>query len=1014
MPLHHRPRRWSGLTLVAVLLLAATALHTVKHALDHNSGDMLWSLIGIALAGLVMALALLRESLSTDRARADAEAAEARAVEAHRRLTEAIEAIDEGFALFDADDRLVQCNARYREICAPFGPVEPGVRFEDLIRRGVALGHFPESGSAHDSDAADRWIAARLDHHRNPGGPMFQPMGDGRWFKIDERRTSDGGYVGLRTDITQLKRREEELALKSDLLEATLAAMTQGLVVWSADGRFLACNKRLLAILELPQSLMRPGLTLPEWARYLAERGEFGAGDPDELTAQRLALMEPDASNRSERVRPNGRVLEITAGRMRDRSVLMTYTDITEHRRAEAQLRLAKEEAERASRAKSGFLRTMSHEIRTPMNGVLGMLGLLLDGPPDGSLGEEQRRYAQTARESAEALLALLNDLLDISKMEAGKLTLDPASFTLVDLVESVVELQAARAHAKGIELACCVPAGLPERLRGDAGRLRQVLLNLVGNAVKFTDRGGATVTVSLAEKAEPGNAAWLRFEVADSGIGIPDGARGDLFTEFAEIHPGPARRDGGSGLGLAISKRLVDMMGGAIGCEPEAGGGSRFWFTLPLLVEDTAEGAATGTAGPLAGALAGALAGRRILLLEPNPLTRRALARQIHSWGAEVHAPQDGAADALADALAGAESGGIDVALVSDAADPAQREALARLRAAGPLRIVRMASPQQGARPGPDADAVVAKPVRQARLLEALGAAPRKTPGAAAEPPADTFSGDGAGDGDGRRILLVEDSPTNQMVAALVLRGAGYRVDVAGNGIEAIEAVTAAPYDLILMDISMPEMDGLMATQILRGMPPPAGTVPIVAMTADAMDSDRDRCLAAGMNDHVAKPVDRARLLGTVARWLAHGAAPVEEAPAQAAPTQHAPPPAPDLEALDGEVLNQLMRDLNPDILADVIREFVEETLARAERIAGTWDDLGVLAREAHTLKSTASTFGARALSAAARALEAACRNHAAGEVESLCRDIPRLTREAVEAYRVRGYLTPSGEVTP
>ncbi|MCW2238307.1 PAS-domain containing protein [Azospirillum canadense] len=1000
MPLHRRPRRWSGLTLVAVLLLLATALHTVKHALDHNSGDMLWSLIGIALAGLVMSLALLREGLSTDRARAEAEAAERRAVEAHRRLTEAIEAIDEGFALFDADDRLVQCNARYREICAPFGPVEPGVRFEDLIRRGVALGHFPESGSG----GADRWIAARLDHHRNPGGPLLQPMGDGRWFKIDERRTSDGGYVGLRTDITELKRREEELALKSDLLEATLAAMTQGLVVWSADGHFLACNKRLLAILELPEALMRPGLTLQDWAHHLAERGEFGPGDPDELTAQRLALMEPDANNRSERVRPNGRVLEITAGRMRDRSVLMTYTDITEHRRAEAQLRLAKEEAERASRAKTGFLRTISHEIRTPMNGVLGMLGLLLDGP----LGEGQRRYAQTARESAEALLAMLNDLLDISKMEAGKLTLDLTPFTLVDVVESVVELQAARAHAKGIDLACCVPAGLPERLRGDCGRLRQVLLNLVGNAVKFTNRGGATVTASLAERAadgsapEPDGTVWLRFEVADSGIGIPDGARGDLFTEFAEIHPRLARRDGGAGLGLAISKRLVDMMGGVIGCEPAvegaAGGGSRFWFTLPLRIESAVEGAAADSGR--------ALAGRRVLLLEPNPLTRRALARQIHSWGAEVHAPQD-SADIPADTQSG-----FDVALVGDAADPALAKLPPRLRAAGARRIVRMAVPQQAPQQAPqqsqDADAVLAKPIRQARLLEALGGpAPRvassTAPCSAAEPPTAAVD---ALPGQGRRILLVEDSPTNQMVAALVLRGAGYRVDVAGNGIEAIEAVTAARYDLILMDISMPEMDGLMATQILRGMPPPAGTVPIVAMTADAMDSDRDRCLAAGMNDHVAKPVDRTRLLGTVARWLADGEGPSREN----VPAQDAPAPAPDSDALDADVLNQLMRDLNPDILADVIREFVEETMARAERIARTWDDLGVLAREAHTLKSTASTFGARALSAAARALEAACRDNAVGEVESLCRDIPRLTREAVEAYRIRGYLSPSG----
>ncbi|MDQ2104807.1 response regulator [Azospirillum sp. C340-1] len=262
--------------------------------------------------------------------------------------------------------------------------------------------------------------------------------------------------------------------------------------------------------------------------------------------------------------------------------------------------------------------------------------------------------------------------------------------------------------------------------------------------------------------------------------------------------------------------------------------------------------------------------------------------------------------------------------------------------------------------------------------------------------------------------MLLAEDSPTNQMVAALLLRGAGYRVDIAGNGREALEAVEAAasgpaPYGLVLMDLAMPEMDGLTATRRLRGLPPPAGTVPVIAMTADAMDSDRERCLAAGMNGHVAKPIDRPHLLDTVARWLRTAPAVPQTA-------------APDEDVLDMEVLHQLAQDLDAELLADVIRQFVEETLERAERIArGGADvagadvagagvagaDLAGLAKEAHTLKSTAGTFGARDLSAAARALELACRNNAVGEATALCRDIPRLTREAVEAYRTRGYIT-------
>nr|WP_246499303.1 PAS-domain containing protein [Azospirillum soli] len=994
--------------------------------------------------------------------------------------------MNEGFALFDADDRLVQCNARYREICASYGPVEPGVRFEDLLRRGAEERQFADCAP----DGIDAWVVARLARHRDPQGPMEQRMADGRWFKIDERRTSDGGFVGIRTDITELKRREEELAHKSELLEATFSAMAQGLLVWSAEGRFLACNRRLLQMLDLPDGLMAPGLGMTDFLRFLAVRGEFGSGDPDELVARRMDAVDLNGNGRTERVRPNGRVLEIATSRLADGSALIAYTDITdfrrvetalrdsedrfrklsdaamdgilvhelgvivdanraaaamlgyspeelvgqavtglmapedqefawqrmrardespfeascvrrdgsrlivrgetryvpyrgrsmamvsvrditEHRRAEAQLRLSKEQAELASQAKSDFLRMISHEIRTPMNGVLGMLGLLLDGP----LGEEQRTYARTARESAEALLSMLNDILDISKMEAGKLTLETGRFVLADLVESVVELHTARACAKGIELAVCVPAGLPSVLRGDAGRLRQVLLNLVGNAVKFTDAGGVAVTVSRMDAPPGEDRACLGFEIADTGVGIPANAQAELFTEFSQVHPRLSRQHGGAGLGLAISKRLVELMGGGIGFESAAGQGSRFWFTLPLEVE--------AAAAPPPGR--DALAGRRVVVLETNPVTRRALVEQIRSWGAMVTAQGPGEPLPMADLAA-------DLAVVGGIESPALEAEVERLRAAGVRRIVRLA-PHHPFISGPAGiDAVVTKPARPARLLTALTGVAQPEPAPPALPASPAA-------GQGRRILLVEDSPTNQLVAAALLRGAGYHVDVAGNGIEAIEAFgeafggEAARYDLVLMDLAMPKMDGFMATQVLRGLPPPVGTVPIVAMTADAMDSDRERCLAAGMNDHVAKPVDRAHLLETVARWLP--------------PRPVAPVVQEDL--LDTEVLDQLAQDLDAELLADVIREFVEETLARAERIAAGGADLTSLANEAHTLKSTAGTFGARYLSAAARALEKACRDNAVGEVESLRGDIPRLAREAVEAYRTKGYFTPS-----
>ncbi|WP_431861643.1 ATP-binding protein [Azospirillum sp.] len=873
----------------------------------------------------------------------------------------------------------------------------------------------------------------------------------------------------------------EAMAQKSTLLEATFAAMAQGIVVWSADGRLLTWNRRFEALLDLAPGFLAVGLHTDEFLRRMALEGEFGVGDLDELVAQRHALVALDG--RFERTRPNGMVLEILTSHLDDGALLMTYTDITAprqveaalreseerfrqlsdaatdciivhedgiivdinraalamtgysadeligrplitlvapedhakglkrmadrsqtrfeitglradgsryvvggetryvpyrgrtvaivsvhditaYRDAEAQLRRAKEQAELASQAKSDFLRMISHEIRTPLNGVLGMIGVLLDG----HLSEQQRTYALTARESGEALLAILNDILDLSKMEAGKLELEPAGFDLVELVEGAMELLSPRAAAKGIGLAAAVPATLPAALRGDAGRLRQVLLNLAGNAVKFTEEGGVAVTVA-SEGLDNQGRERVRFEVADTGVGIPLDAHPHLFEEFTQAAPILSRRYGGTGLGLAISRRLVDLMGGSIGFDSAPGRGSRFWFTVPLEPQP----GTTPAAPPLAG--------RRVLLVDPCPLNRATLRLQIASWGAEVVEASD--------ADAALRAGPVDSALLDTGIGSATALADA-LRQAGARRVVLLAEvgPAAGrARPG--IDATLVKPPRQARLLAALdGNAVPPEPALPAARPAPRPNG--------RRLLLVEDSPTNQMVATAFLKAAGYRIDVAANGLEGVEAVRTVPYDLVLMDIAMPDMDGLSATRAIRALPPPAGTRPIIAMTADTMEGDRERCLAAGMNDHVGKPVDRTRLLEVVERWLP----PEPVAPA----VGEEEGPAPD--ALDDEVLAQLARDLDPELLADVIRQFLEETRERVERIAGTGADASALAQEAHTLKSTAGTFGAQRLSVAARELEMACRGHATAEIRTLRRQIPQLAREAAEAYRVKGVV--------
>jgi signal transduction histidine kinase/CheY-like chemotaxis protein/HPt (histidine-containing phosphotransfer) domain-containing protein len=967
------------IALVERLLKAPGETLSIEKRYAHADGHTIWARLKISL---------VRDGDGSPQhyvAHVEDVTASKQAEQAYREIQHfaqsTIDALSSHICVADETGTIIAVNQAWRN----FAQANPRIRRSELGEKAQLPKHYLEG--ANYLDVCERSVGAETEgavefaqgirsvlrgecELYTREYPCHGPQ-ERRWFIARVTRfVSNGRPHAVIEHINISSRKESEYLAQRSAERLTLATRAGGVGIWDYD----PVNNRLV----WDEQMFHLYGIVPDQSTGTYERWQAGLHpeDRERSEAEIAAAIRGDSDFDTEFrvVWPDGSVHHIRALAQIRRDaggkalhVIGTNWEITAQKQtelslkeSEARYRLSSEQADAANRAKSEFLATMSHEIRTPMNGVIGMTGLLLDTELTG----EQRHFAERVRASGEALLSLLNDILDFSKIEAGKLELEMVEFELGSVLDNLMATVAGLAQAKGIELMCVVDGRIPPVLRGDPGRLRQILTNLVGNAIKFTAKGEVAVRVVLEEETE--SECVLRVKVRDTGIGIPADKVGIVFDKFSQVDASTTRKFGGTGLGLAITKQLAELMGGAVGVNSADGQGSEFWFTVRL---GRSAAAAERSAEELH-ALA-CIEGVRVLIVDDNASSREMLAALTGGWGMRATLVE-GAPWALEAIYQARDKGDpFKIALIDMEMPGMNGEALGRaIHADESLRETRMIlllASDAGGKAGRLESAGFAgslgKPILRNELsgilAEALSGAPIS--GTTSER---RVSGSGKGAfqpfaGLNARILVAEDNPTNQDVALGILKGLGLRADAVGDGAEAVASLESIPYDLVLMDMRMPVMDGLEATRRIRNGPDAVlnREIPIIAMTANAMLSDQKLCLEAGMNDFVPKPVSHRVLREALLRWLrgkqAAGQSPVVQ------PVATAAEPERESVVFDLTMLHGNLED-DQELIDAVLDNFLEDgprQMEELKRLVASGDEAGS-ARQAHSVRGAAANL--------------------------------------------------------